>query len=209
MVRRTLMGLMALSLLASTAWAGIPDLTLSTAGTAAGARVSVYTLPSGGGHGLNDCYLSGGTKTDATITLTLVDSNGDGIYLYPACDMWLESSLGGLALCEGGSCADGGTDYDGVTTFSNPVFGGKQTTPGGGELCQVIINGSALAGPGMDIQFNSPDVNGDLIVNLTDVVLFAGDYYGAYAYRSDFYFDGTVNLSDIVLLAQGSGAACP
>lgn len=209
MVRRTLMGLLALSLLASTAWAGIPDLILSTAGTAATAQVSVYTLPSGGGHGLDDCYLSGGTKTDASITLTLVDLNSDPIYLYPACDMWLETSLGGLALCEGGSCADLGTDHDGLTTFSNPVFGGKQTDPGAGEVCQVIVNGSPLAGPGMDIQFNSPDINGDLEVNLTDVVLFAGDYYGAYLYRSDFYFDAAVNLSDIVLLAQGMGAECP
>ncbi len=208
MVRRTLMGLMALSLLASTAWAGIPDLNLSTASTAAGAQVSVYTLPSGGGHGLNDCYLNGGSKTDATISLTLLDGNGDAIYLYPPCDMWLESSLGNLALCPGGSCADQSTDHNGQTTFSNPVFGGNQTVLAT-ELCQVIISGNPLGGPGMDIQFNSPDINGDNVVNLTDVIEFAGDYYGAYAYRSDFYFDSAVNLSDIVLLAQGMGAACP
>jgi hypothetical protein len=209
MVRRTLFGLLALSLLAPAAWAGIPDLTLSTAGTAAGAQVSVFTLPDGSGHGLNDCYIYGGTKIDATITLTLLDSNADPIYLYPACDMWLETSLGNLKLCPGGSCADGGTDYDGVTTFSNPLFAGGNSDPLAGETCIVIINGEALASPGLDIQFVSPDVNGDLVVTLTDVVLFAADYYGLYVYRSDFYYDGNVNLSDIVLLAQGLGAECP
>jgi hypothetical protein len=210
MVHRMIMVVMAAGLLAPAARGGIPDLNLSTATMAApGWGVSVYTLPNGGGTGLGECYTTGGVAIDAIITLTLLDSNADPIYLYPACDMWLETSLGGLKLCPGGSCADGGTDHDGVTRFSNPLFGGGYSDPLAGERCIVIINGEALASPGFDIQFNSPDINGDLVVNLTDVVIFASDYYGAYEYRSDFYFDGFVNLSDIVLLAQGMGAECP
>ncbi len=80
MVRRKLMGILVCSVLfAGTAFAGIPSLTLSAAASAEASAVSVFTLPNGGGHGINDCYLSGGAKTDATITLTLVDLNGDPI----------------------------------------------------------------------------------------------------------------------------------
>jgi hypothetical protein len=41
------------------------------------------------------------------------------------------------------------------------------------------------------------------------VVLFAGAYYGAYDYCADFYWDGILNLSDIVVLAQNMGQTCP
>jgi hypothetical protein len=211
MVRRTLFGLLALCLLAPAAGAGVPDLILTTATCAASERVSVYSLPDGSGQSLDDCYIYGGARTDATITVTVLDSNGDPIYNYPNCDMWLWWSLDSHgAHCPGPPiCADNGTDYDGTTTISGPLWAGGHSDPDAGELCLVFLNGSALAAPGFDIQFNSPDINGDLVVNLTDVVLFAADYYGAYDYRSDFYWDGDVNLSDIVLLAQGMGALCP
>jgi len=44
---------------------------------------------------------------------------------------------------------------------------------------------------------------------LTDVVLFSGIMFGDYDYAADFYWDGVVNLSDLVLLAQGVTADCP
>jgi hypothetical protein len=71
-----------------------------------------------------------------------------------------------------------------------------------------VINGQAINAP-IDMLFNSPDINCDKVVNLTDVVLFANNYYGTYDYRSDFYWDGVLNLSDIVLLAQNMQAECP
>ena len=57
--------------------------------------------------------------------------------------------------------------------------------------------------------FNSPDINGDLAVNLSDVVLFSQDRYGDYNYRSDFNFDGVVNLSDQIILVGALGVGCP
>jgi len=62
---------------------------------------------------------------------------------------------------------------------------------------------------GLDIQVNSPDINGDLRVNLTDVVLFTMLYHGPYDYAGDFYYDGVLNLSDIVMMARGQGKTCP
>ncbi len=57
--------------------------------------------------------------------------------------------------------------------------------------------------------FNSPDLNADLVVNLTDVVEFAEDFFDAdYEFRSDLYFDWAVNLSDLSEMAGAIGTAC-
>jgi hypothetical protein len=202
------MGILVCSVLfAGTAFAGIPSLVLSTAATAAASPVSVFTLPNGGGHRIDDCFLSGGAKTDATITLTLVDLNGDPINLYPFEDLTLATEFGGLVTCPGGSTADASTDVNGQCTFSGSVFGGGASATGEGTV--VLVNGSALTQAGIAVSFNSPDISGDLIVNLSDISLFASFYYGTYSYRADFYWDGNLNLSDISLLAQGNGSTCP
>jgi hypothetical protein len=202
------MGLLACSLvvsLATVAWAGIPDLDLSSADYAAtGTQVSVYSLPNAAGDPLNDVYVLGGAKVDATITLTLVDSTPTPIFNYPFEDMWLESDTPAFVFCPGGTTADANTDANGQTTFSGALFAGSW---GAGAV--IVINGDALTQAPLDFLFNSPDMDGSLVVNLTDVVLFAGVYYGAYEYAADFYWDGVINLSDIVLLAQGQGATCP
>ena len=56
--------------------------------------------------------------------------------------------------------------------------------------------------------FNSADINGDLSVNLTDIVAFSQAMTGGYAYYADFNNDGSLNLSDIVRLAGGNGVSC-
>jgi hypothetical protein len=70
-----------------------------------------------------------------------------------------------------------------------------------------------LSGPGIyctynldsQLAVNSPDLNGDLVVNLSDVPLFAVDYFVEYNYRSDFFWDGQINLSDLGYLARAMG----
>lgn len=213
MVRRKLAGLFVCSLvmgIASMAVAGIPDLTLSTATTAAAVQVSVYSLPNGNGKPLTQAKAIGSTTpVNATITLTLKDGNGDPIFTYPFEDLWLETSLGNLKHCAGGTVADFSTLANGTTTFTNPILGGKQSDRVNAEKTIVLVSGSPLAGGGLDILWNSPDIDGNLIVNLSDTVLYAQNATGAYNYRSDFFFDNVINLSDTVLYAQGIGAVCP
>ena len=190
--------------LATSAWAGVPDPGESSAVTAAGSQVSVMVVPDGNGFTLDACMaFPGVTDVDATITVTVRDINGDPLFLFPASDIWLDSNSKALALCPGGTNADGDTDINGETEFTNALFAGCQ---GSGAI--VVINGQAINAP-IDMLFNSPDINCDKQVNLTDVVLFANNYYGTYDYRSDFYWDGVLNLSDIVLLAQNMQAVCP
>ena len=216
MVRRKLVGLLVCSIvgMASLAVAGIPDLSNSTASTAAGVlTVSVETLPTGDGRPLNAARTSNGTPgntalIDATITLIVRDGNGDPIYLYPSEDLWLQTTAGGLKLCPGGSVADFSTDVNGRTSFSRALFGGGHSET---EQTVVVINGSPLVGSNMNIRFNSPDISGDLKVDLTDTVTYAADALHPlpYHYRSDMLFDSQINLSDTVLYAQGIGKICP
>jgi hypothetical protein len=196
--------------IASVAFAGVPSLTGSSAVSAETAPVSVYSMPNGAGDQLNGCYLYGGTVTDATITLTLVDATPNPIVLYPFEDMWLASEFGGMVACPGGTVADGGsTDVLGQTTWAGALNAGGHSDYDGGEGCIIIINGDALTQAALPIYFNSADINGDLVVDISDVTLFAGDYFGVTAYQSDFYWDGTLDVSDVVKLAPAYGVACP
>jgi hypothetical protein len=104
--------------------------------------------------------------------------------------------------------ADGPTNPLGRTVFANPVCAGGYTDPAGGERIRVNTAWGPLPSPPFDIQFNSPDLSGDLTVDLSDVVIFAGIYYGPYEYRADYVWDGAITLSDIVVMANAIGAAC-
>lgn len=218
---------------ASLAAAGVPDLTASTAASDAGmgVEVSVVVLPDGTGQRIDEAYLFGGAQTDATIRLTLLDGNGTPINGHPRSDMWLESinsapgsdanGGNGLRLCVNGSRADFDTNVDGQTLWRLPLFGGGASDPEAtpAELTQVVVPQGPLNGSDMTVYWNSPDINGDLDPNVGDVGLFAQDFFGVNdsgdpiegAYRSNFFWDGEMNLADIALLAQGVLAAgsCP
>ena len=212
MVLRKLMGLLACTLVlgfATVAMADVPNLDLSYAETAAGAQVSVFNLPNGAGSGLDAAFTYGGGTTDATITLTLVNDDGDPIDGYAAEDLWLETDMGGLARCEDGTLADADTDGAGQTVWADPLNAGGFTDIDGGELTVVMVSGDALTMPGMDVQFNSADISGDGVANLTDIAAFTQALMGAYAYAADFIWDGAVNLSDVALMTQGNGTECP
>jgi hypothetical protein len=206
-----LLGIMVVGM-ASLAWAGVPDLNLSSAEIMAGSDgASVYSLPNGNGSGLDEAFLAGGAVVDATITVQLIDTNTDPIFLYPFEDLWMETSLANLSFCSGGTVADASTDVNGETTFSNPIAGGSYTDPTT-ERMLVMVAGAPIAGGGVDVQFNSPDISGDLVVNLTDIVAFTqllgGDTSSHPLFAGDFNNDGTINLSDIVRFTPGIGANC-
>lgn len=195
--------------LAAFGYAGIPDLDLSSAATAAGAQVSVFNQLPGTGARIDDAMLSGGATTDATVTVTLKDGNGAPVFLYPFEDIWMETSAGGMVACPGGTTADGSTNVNGQTVFISELAAGGFSAPG--EQAVVVVSGAPLVGSNLDILFNSPDISGDLQVNLSDITLFGGMLApgAAYDYAGDFYFDGTVNLSDIVLFSGGLDTVCP
>lgn len=212
MVLRKLTGVFSIALVigaASFAAAGVPDLQLSTASTAAGVASPVmYNLPNGLGSTFALARTTSGT-VNATITLTVLDGGGVPVANFSAADMWLEKAVsagtGNFIACTGGTTADVNTNASGVTTWAAPLRAGGWSTAN----TLVVINGSPLtSSSGLNLRHNSADINGDGVANLSDIPLFAGDY-GSTTFRSDLLFDGTVNVSDIPRLASGVGAVCP
>lgn len=190
------------------ALSGVPSLTLSEA-------TSAYTLPgsptllvvpNGGGSRFTEAHDATGAMVDVTITMVLRDPLGYPIANFPFEDIWLEAADEGLVRCIGGTNPDSNTDLNGTTQWVDPLFGGGHSE---GPI-QVFVNGSALLGtPGLSLKVNSPDINGDLDVDLLDAPIFAFDYYNEYTFQSDLNGDGVINLSDIPYFAQHFGAECP
>lgn len=181
-----------------------PDYFLSEAFMACPGPAWAVNCPAGDGAMLDEARDAYGSPVDATITLYLYDINYDPIDRYPATDMWLEVVHDPIAICPGGTVADSDTDSNGMTTFSGPFPAG-----GCGWGVDVMIAGIPLIQPPLDLHFTSPDFDGNQVVDLTDVVLFAASYFGNYGDCFDLHHDGSVNLSDLVVLAEHWGHHCP
>jgi hypothetical protein len=206
LIRKALIIVAALLTPLSTALAtsGIPDLDNSSWTHSLVEPAGILVCPAGDGTNLSSAQSISDGLVDATITLTMLDFNNAPIAYFPAEDMWIE--VPGMFPCIGGSIADSETDYSGVATFSNPVLmGGIQN----GNL-QVFINGSAVNdGESAFHTFLSPDLSGDHQINLTDTVMFTQAWYGSYNRAIDYFFDGVIDLSDLVLFSEHQGHHCP
>jgi hypothetical protein len=193
--------LITFSLLASpaTTLADLPGLENCTAWISAAAEGAVvYTLPNGHGHSFNAAHLPDGTIVDATITLEMLDYAGNPIFGFPAEDIWLDTSAGGLSYPASGTIADDHTDANGRTQWQQPLAAGGCTI---GETVIVFIMGMPLNQAGLQLAFVSADINGDLALNISDLSTFAAAYTGAYNDCADLFHDGVMNLTDLSLFA--------
>lgn len=189
--------------------AGCPDINFSMVVQDIFGDTALLILPDGSGPPLTSAYRSDRVQMDASITLTLYSScpPTGAMVDYPAEDMWLESTSGSLVFCAGGSIADGPTDAQGITTWTGPLSGGGWDS---GSLMIFLATGDALGFWNLPLLINSPDLNGDLTVNLQDVALFAGDFFSPqYDFRSDLHYDHVVNLSDLSVMTGVVGKSCP
>jgi len=201
MMNKRLLGLIAAAVLVlgmtSLAMAGIPDPTQSTASSATGC---FDMTPGGTGTTLGNEGL--------TISVTVVDGGNIPIPGYPFQDIWWDDNGNGdLALCQGGTVADANTNGSGFTTISGGAAGGGWTQAG----LRVYLAGVPVTGsPALGIEVNSPDINGDITVNLADLGDFATDFNDpAYNFRSDFTCDGSENLADVGDFAVANAQSCP
>lgn len=96
---------------------------------------------------------------------------------------------------------------------SVPIYGGGHSgvDQSGQPIASAVVHWAPddCGVHSIAVAFNSPDITGDLIVDLSDTVLFSSDISNVYNYRSDFNYDGVVNMSDLVIYCSGLGAACP
>lgn len=180
-------------LMAGVASAGIPDEVESTASSAGGV---VMITPSGAGGSL--------AAAGATVTVTVLDAGMLPVQNYPFQDIWLDDTGDlAIALCQGGSTADANTNASGVTTIGGVISGGGFT-----QNTQVWIAGTPLAGTPLTVALNSPDISGDLVVDIVDFGTFGGDF-GTTQFRSDFVFNGSVDISDFATFGVSFGQTCP
>lgn len=193
--------------------ADIPPLPYAEVSVATEGPLSLLCTPDGSGISFTQVFDSTGQPVDGTITMTLYDDSppwGDPVAFFPAEDIWLEDMAGYLVSCPGGTIPDGNTDANGTTTWTGVLHAGGHSEPvGGNHLAIMVMGGNIEGGDLPNFRLNSPDLNGDLVVNLTDVAQFTMGYYGPYAYQVDLHWDGTVNLSDLAELARAVGATCP
>jgi len=170
-----------------------------------GGPVGLMVLPNGEGPPFTEASDGYSGTVDGTIVACLYDVWANPVVGYPREDMWLESVDGGMALCSAGSIADTDTDATGATTWTAPMSAGGTSEAG----LVAMISGDAICCT-IDLLVNSPDINGDLEVSLTDVSLFAADYYsGTYHFRSDLDYNGVASISDVAILASAYITRCP
>jgi hypothetical protein len=184
------------------------------------AEASVLMRPDAAGAPLTDARLAGGGAVDATVAVRLVDEDYLPVAYFPREDVWLQFAIDpgtadgcvnyGIQTPGGPFLPDHATDLDGWTEWSQPLWGGGWS----GGPATVFLNGSPamdpeqLVHPPVPLRVNGPDLDGDLVVDLTDVVLFTQDLHGSYRYRSDYDWNGVVNIVDIVHFTQAIGCAC-
>jgi hypothetical protein len=183
--------------------------------------VHILVSPSGNGTPLTNADVLAGPEIDATIRIQLwvddSDTGGDPnphfVPNFPAEDIWLE--IPGQNVCIGRAHPDGPTDSEGWFTFSgSPGMGGWKDPTEGPPYVYVVVSGNILYDDfgqliSPTIVVNSPDINADLTVNLTDVAIFSVDYHGNYSFGSDFFWDGVINLSDVPFMVVLMGDTCP
>ncbi len=189
-------------------WGPDPDLsavTVATSGYGPGSLV-LLVRPDGQGRSLTDASMTGGVRVDATVSLVLRDALGTPISGYPAEDMWLQTSGRDVVSCGSawGLPADRDTDQDGRTVWSLPPPAGGWSASG----LRVFVNGMEFS-PELPIRVVSPDLNGDLVVDLSDAGMFTLDLFGVYRERSDFNNDQVINVSDVGVIATTLGGVCP
>jgi len=182
----------------------------------AGVAASVMTRPDGQGDPLANAWTWDGivgndaTRVDASFSAAVRNSLNSSLLNLDVSQVLLATNLGGLIACPGGANADAYVSGD--YQFADPVLGGGNTNPNlaEGTFVQVVdAPGTSFSGAtSLPIQFNSPDMNGDLWVNLSDVADFAEDLATSYDYASDFVWDGRIDLRDVAELAESLGISC-
>jgi len=166
----------------------------STTASIDGGPYTILVCPAGDGLTL--------ASIGATITVRLRDVTGMiPIVGVPASDYWLFDCNDQVALCGGSNSinADAASDADGMATISDAIAAGGQ---GDGTL--VFVQGVFIE----DCDFNplclpivwrSPDINGDLIVDLVDFSIFGPAFPSppsTYNPAADMDNDGIVDIVD-------------
>ena len=174
----------------------------------AGTEGSLCSCPCGDAYPFSQMRDSSSDSVAGIVHLQVLDDLDMPIPYMPREDIWLESSAGNLVHSLGGTLANVPTDADGYTMWADPLFAGGYSRDS--EYLVFVVNGQpADTAPILPIRFNSPDITGDLVVNLSDLTLFASDYHFRDVYRSNFDWGDLIILGDLTIFAVHYTHSCP
>jgi hypothetical protein len=182
-----------------TANSGIVD---PCSSTASANGCCLYVCPQGDGPTFAAC--------GSIINIHAADQTGTPIAGIPGADVWVEGCLGTMVLCggSGSSNADSATGSNGNTTMSGGIGAGGCDIGLLVSIQGVIVKDQATncnTNKCLAFQISSPDINGDLIVDIIDLSLFAAGYTSPpkpYVLCYDFNCDGLVDIIDFSIFAQ-------
>ena len=183
---------------AAPALAGIPCIIVDVETT--GTPTVALITPSGTGPSLADQGI--------TVEIQIMECTFTPIVGFPREDIWISPYHDGeMWFCPGGAIADENTDADGRTSITGALAGGGYST--GGAI--VYVSGNPMTSPypgSLPLDFVSPDLDGDLDVDIADFSSFGQDF-GSSAIRSDLDPNGIVDLGDFAVFGLHFGTNCP
>jgi len=203
---RNLVTLILVLLVPAVVFGEVPDIDNCQITTLATADVSIMICPACDGNSFGAAFTFGGDLMVATIQVIIANNVGQPLEGIAADTIWIDAD--GVNWCTAGNISDYDTDVGGLTEFILPPCGGGCSTD--------YLNGYLLIGSPtpfnenpLSIKFNSPDTNGDLVVDLIDLAAFAEAYFLPATYCFDYYWDGAMTLQDLALFSQHYTHACP
>jgi hypothetical protein len=182
------------------------DPCLSSASSAGGVLLA---CPAGDGPTLS--------SIGATVTVTVLTcGDGQPIPLIPAEDFWIiqDVPLWSDLLCGGyrSSDADAPSDMNGQTTIRGTIAAGGYMPDAIYVVAQGYVIGlGCLPDVTLPLVVVSPDINGDLVVDLVDLSSFAFAFSGggrAVDPRMDFNGDGQIDIVDLGLIGLHFSHRC-
>jgi hypothetical protein len=146
------------------------------------------------------------------ISVTVKDNAGLPVPGILATDFWVIGWGDTLNLCGGGGSAnaDSASNSSGQTTMSGAIAAG-----GCDSGLQVVVQGVVLADPTdwsiplcLPIIVHSPDISGDLLVDIVDFVLFTAAFTGTYNPCADYDCNALIDIVDFVLFTAHFNHLC-
>jgi hypothetical protein len=153
-----------------------------------------------------------GVVDSTTIIITVRDGDGNPVEGVPA-DSISVQAVHSTGHTFGFPCAggDGRLHATSPTDSNGQVFIPLDRAAGHDPAATLLVRIAPDTIPVAEttLEAKSPDITGNGIVGMSDLVIFTGEYNQSGSWlRSDFNYSGTVNLQDYVIMGQHYGHSC-
>ena len=93
--------------------------------------------------------------------------------------------------------------------FGNYVLDGALIAGGTNAGIIVKVAGVVIGGSPLPLSLTSADLNGDGIINISDIGAYTVGLHAPYDWRFDFNSDGLINISDVGIMVSHLGGTYP